>query len=166
MKLVPFKKKSGRNGGLLRGGDGASALSRFRAEMDRLFERFFRDPWSVFDETSWASSWGWNPALDVIDGEKEVIVRAEIPGVDPKDVEVTVSGNLLTIAGEKKDVSEEKGKNFYRSECSYGSFRRSVALPEGVDADKVQAEYSNGVLTVRVAKSRTAAPRKIAITAK
>ncbi|HXG63337.1 MAG TPA: Hsp20/alpha crystallin family protein [Planctomycetota bacterium] len=166
MKLVPFKKKSGRNGGLLRGGDGASALSRFRAEMDRLFERFFRDPWSVFDETSWASSWGWNPALDVIDGEKEVTVRAEIPGVDPKDVEVTVSGNLLTIAGEKKDVSEEKGKNFYRSECSYGSFRRSVALPEGVDADKVQAEYSNGVLTVRVAKSKTAAPRKIAITAK
>lgn len=166
MKLVPFRKKSGRNGGLVRGGDGASALSRFRAEMDRLFERFFRDPWSVFDETSWASSWGWNPALDVIDGEKEVTVRAEIPGVDPKDVEVTVSGNLLTIAGEKKDVSEEKGKNFYRSECSYGSFRRSVALPEGVDADKVQAEYSNGVLTVRVAKSKTAAPRKITVTAK
>jgi len=166
MKLVPFRKKSGRNGGLVRGGDGASALSRFRAEMDRLFEPFFRDPWSVFDETSWASSWGWNPALDVIDGEKEVTVRAEIPGVDPKDVEVTVSGNLLTIAGEKKDVSEEKGKNFYRSECSYGSFRRSVALPEGVDADKVQAEYSNGVLTVRVAKSKTAAPRKITVTAK
>jgi HSP20 family protein len=166
MKLVPFRKKSGRNGGLVRGGDSASALSRFRAEMDRLFERFFRDPWSVFDETSWASSWGWNPALDVIDGEKEVTVRAEIPGVDPKDVEVTVSGNLLTIAGEKKDVSEEKGKNFYRSECSYGSFRRSVALPEGVDADKLQAEYSNGVLTVRVAKSKTAAPRRITVTAK
>jgi HSP20 family protein len=166
MKLVPFKKKGGRNGGIVRGGDGVSAVSRFRAELDRLFERFFRDPWSVFDETSLTSSFGWSPALDVIDGEKEVTVRAEIPGVDPKDVEVTVSGNLLTLAGEKKNVSEEKGKNWYRSECSYGSFRRTITLPEGVDSEKVQAEYSNGVLTVRVAKSRTAVPRKIAVTAK
>ncbi|MFN3484231.1 MAG: Hsp20/alpha crystallin family protein [Planctomycetota bacterium] len=166
MKLVPFKKRSGRNGGLIRGGDGASALSRFRAEMDRLFDRFLRDPWSVFDETSLVPSFGWSPALDVIDGEKEVTVRVEIPGVDPKDVEVTVSGNLLTIAGEKKEFSEEKGTNVYRSECSYGSFRRSLRLPEGVDSEKVQAEYSNGVLTVRIAKSKTAAPRRIAITAK
>jgi HSP20 family protein len=134
--------------------------------MNRLMDRFFENPWSLFDQDSFPSVSGWAPSFDVTDGEKDVTVRAEIPGVDPKDVEVTVSGNLLTISGEKKDSREEKGKNVWRSECSYGSFRRSVELPEGVDADKVTAEHANGIITVRVAKSKAASAKRIPVSAK
>jgi HSP20 family protein len=156
MKLTPWKKKENV---VVRGGEGPSSLGLFRTEMNRLMDRFFADPWSMFDEDAF-------PSFDIVDGENEVTVRAEIPGVDPKDVEVTVSGNLLTISGEKKDSREEKGKQFWRSECSYGSFRRSVELPDGVDADKVTAEHANGILTVKVGKSKTAPGKRIPVSAK
>ena len=163
MKLMPWKKQ---DNAVVRGGEGPSSLGFFRSEMNRLMDRFFADPWSMFDDDAFPSFSGWAPSFDVVDGEKEVTVRAEIPGVDPKDVEVTVSGTLLTISGEKKDAREEKGKHVWRSECSYGSFRRSVALPEGVDADHVTAEHANGILTVKVAKSKSAASKRIPVSAK
>jgi len=163
MKLMPWKKQ---DNAVVRGGEGPSSLGLFRSEMNRLMDRFFADPWSMFDDDAFPSFSGWAPSFDVVDGEKEVTVRAEIPGVDPKDVEVTVSENLLTISGEKKDSREEKGKHVWRSECSYGSFRRSVALPEGVDADQVTAEHANGILTVKVAKSKSAASNRIPVSAK
>jgi len=163
MQLMPWKKK---DNAMVRQGEGPSSLDLFRSEMNRLMDRFFEKPWSFFDADSLPSVSGWAPSFDVSDGEKEVTVRAEIPGVDPKDVEVTVSGNLLNISGEKKDSRQEKGKNVWRSECSYGSFRRSVELPEGVDADKVTAEHANGILTVKVAKSKAAAARRISVSAK
>jgi HSP20 family protein len=160
MKLMPWKKQ---DNSVVRGGEGSSALGLFRSEMNRLMDRFFENPWNLFDEDTLSSIY---PSFDVTDGEKEVTVRAEIPGVDPKDVEVTVSGNVLTISGEKKDSREEKGKRVWRSECSYGSFRRSVELPDGVDADKVTAEHANGILTVKVAKSKASAARRIQVSTK
>jgi HSP20 family protein len=163
MKLMPWKKKET---SIVRGGEGTSALGLFRMEMNRLMDRFFESPWSLFDEDMLPSVSGWAPSFDVTDGEKEVTVRAEIPGVDPKDVEVTVSGNLLTVCGEKKDFREEKGKDVRRSECSYGSFRRSVELPDGVDADKVTAEHANGILTVKVGKSKATAAKRIPVSTK
>ncbi|MBI4566534.1 MAG: Hsp20/alpha crystallin family protein [Planctomycetes bacterium] len=164
MRLIPWKGK--RQADLARDGSAIlPSLASLRQEMDRLFSRFFDDPWGVFD-TSLASFSGWTPTLDVIDGEKEVRIRAEIPGVEPNDVEVSISGNTLTISGEKKSEREEKGKDFHRSERHFGSFRRSVPLPDGVDAEKVSAEYANGVLTIRLAKSKAAAPKRIAVTKK
>jgi len=163
MKLMPWKKKED---AVVRGGEGAPPLGLFRSEVSRLLDRFFETPWSPLDEDFFASVSGWAPSFDVLDGEKDVTVRAEIPGVDPKDVEVTVSGSLLTISGEKQDSLEEKGKTMWRSERRYGSFRRSVRLPEGVDADKVMAEHGNGILTVKVAKSKTAAAKRIPVSAK
>jgi HSP20 family protein len=163
MKLMPWKKKEN---AVVRGGEGPSSLGLFRTEMNRLMDRFFADPWSMFDDDAFPSFSGWSPSFDVVDGEKDVTVRAEIPGVDPKDVEVTVSGTLLTISGEKKDAREEKGKQVWRSECSYGSFRRSIALPEGVDAEKVSAEHANGILTVKVAKSKAAEAKRIQVSTK
>ena len=160
MKIMPWKKQ---DNSVVRGGEGSSALGLFRSEMNRLMDRFFEYPWSLFDEDTLSSIY---PSFDVTDGEKEVTVRAEIPGVDPKDVEVTVSGNVLTISGEKKDSREEKGKHVWRSECRYGSFRRSVELPEGVDADKVTAEHANGILTVKVAKSKASAAKRIQVSTK
>jgi HSP20 family protein len=163
MNLMPRKKKEN---AVVRGGEGSSALGLFRSEMNRLMDRFFENPWNLLDEDLLPSGSGWAPSFDVTDGEKEVTVRAEIPGVDPKDVEVTVSGSMLTVSGEKKDVREEKGKHVWRSECSYGSFCRSVQLPDGVDPEKVTAEHANGILTVKVAKSKASAAKRISVSAK
>ena len=161
MSIIPWKKK----------GNGISqdtrpnALNRFRSEMESLFDRFFEEPWTAFDRT-FSSSGAWAPSLDVTDGEKEVIVKAELPGVDPKDVEISVLGHTLTLSGEKKNEREEKGQGFYRSECEYGSFRRQIQLPEGVDPDKVKAEYASGILTIKLEKSRAATPRRITVATK
>jgi len=163
MKLMPWKKK---DHAVVRGSEGASALGLLRSEMNRVMDRFFANPWGLFDEDPFLSASGWAPSFDVIDGEKEVTVRAEVPGVDPKEVQVTVSGNVLTISGENNESHEEKGKHLFRSECSYGSFCRSVELPEGVDAEKVTAEHANGILTVRVGKSKAAAARRISVSMK
>jgi len=158
MKMIPWRKKeaTGRDSG----------LSRLRSEVDRLFERFFANPWGMLSQAPWAPWSGWVPALDVTDGEKEVTVRAEVPGVDPKDIELSVSGNTLTISGQKKECREEKGRGFMRSECRYGSFQRTVELPAGADAGKITADYAHGVLTIRVPKAKSSAVRRIPITAK
>jgi HSP20 family protein len=161
MSMIPWKKKGN---GISRDSE-ANTVSRFRSEMQGLFDRFFDEPWSAFDR-AFSSFGAWAPSLDVIDGEKEVTVKAELPGVDPKEVEISVLGQTLTLSGEKKSEREEKGKGFYRSECEYGSFRRQVQLPEGVDPDKVKAEYANGVLTVKLEKSRTATPKRIPVSTK
>jgi len=93
-------------------------------------------------------------------------VRAEIPGIDPADVEVTVSGNQLVISGEKKESAERGGKDFHVSESRYGSFRRIVPLPGAVDATQVDAHCADGVLTVNLKKSQTAAAKRIDVKVK
>jgi HSP20 family protein len=93
--------------------------------------------------------------MDVTEGDDEVILRAELPGIDPKDVEVTVSGNLLTLSGEKKRVNEHRRDHCFHRECCYGSFRRSIELPQGIDPEKVVAEHANGVLTVRLKRTES-----------
>ena len=103
------------------------------------------------------------PRLDVSETEREVKVTAELPGMDEKDVTVTLEGDVLTLRGEKKADAEEKGKNFHRVERTYGSFQRVVTLPVEVDATKVAAGFKKGVLTVTLAKSPAAQTRKIEI---
>jgi HSP20 family protein len=139
-----------------------SPLGRLRSDMDRVFEGFFRDPWRMIAETR-ARAGMWAPDVDIIDTDREVTVRAEIPGIDPKDLEVTVSGDMLTISGRKTEEKEEKGKAFFRSERRYGAFRRSLALPAGIDAQQVSAEIDKGVLAVRIPKTREGGARRIEI---
>jgi len=139
-----------------------SALSRFRAEIDHLMDHFFRDPWLALDRVR-GPLVGWSPSIDVVDEGKEFVLRVELPGVDPEDIELTISGGMLTIAGEKRDAREEKTKTFHRSECSFGTFKRSLSLPEGADSEKGTADYSNGVLTVRIGKSKSAAAKRIPV---
>ena len=102
-------------------------------------------------------------AVDVAESDKEVTVRAELPGIDPKDLEVTVAGNQLVLSGEKKESSETKEKGFYHSETRYGAFHRTVPLPEGVDTEHVDAQYAHGVLTLRLAKTPQAATKRIEV---
>ena len=138
------------------------ALGAFRSEMDRLFDRFFADagsPWEDF----FGSTGQWMPAFDVSESDKEITVRAEVPGVDPREIDVSVSGRTLTIAGEKKECTEDRGQSSYRCERRFGRFQRSIELPTSVDPSKVNAEYKNGVLTIHLARDEKAAPKKIAV---
>ena len=137
-------------------------FSKLQTEMDRIFNRFFQGDWSA-PMNLFGAKGAWGPSVDVIDGEKEVIVKADLPGVEPKEFDISLSGNLLTISGEKKEFHEEKGKDFFRSERHVGAFRRCVELPTGVNSEKVTADYKNGVLTVRLEKVESEKPRKITV---
>lgn len=135
-------------------------LTRFRDEVERVFDRMAK-PWDM----PWSRRSGadWVPALDISESEREMTIRAEVPGVSPKDIEVRVSGNMLTLSGTKEESSEEKGRGFYLCERQFGSFRRTVELPQGFDCDRVTARHENGVLTITIARSKDATPRHVAI---
>ncbi len=105
----------------------------------------------------------WWPACDVFEDRDAVKIVAEVPGVRPEDVKLTLENNLLTIRGEKKQEAEEKSERVHRYERSYGTFERAFALPGTVDADKIQANYENGVLTVTLPKAERARPREIPV---
>jgi len=134
-----------------------------RNEIDRLFEEF-HDSWS-FGRLSTRmkprlmdSPFAWGeqmPAIDVIEKGESIVVKAELPGMEEKDIDVELSDHMLTISGEKKEEREEGKKegNYYLSERRYGTFRRSVAVPEGIDKNKVDAAFSKGVLTVTLQKT-------------
>jgi len=133
----------------------------FRSEMERMFDRFgFGMPSMrrMFDVASSSEpSFTFNvPAVDVTEDEKAYKIAAELPGLDEKDVEVSVTGDVLTLKGEKRQEKEEKNKNWYVSERAYGSFQRAFTLPPGVDRDKIAADFSKGVLTVTLPKSAEA----------
>ena len=124
-------------------------------EIDRLM-RHWASPIS-FSET------GWNPSVDVVETDDEIVVKAEIPGVSKDDIDLTVENNRIIISGEKKQEHEEKEDNYYLMERSYGSFRRIFVLPAQADADRVVASYKDGILTVTVPKTEVAKGKKIDI---
>lgn len=137
----------------------------FRGEMDRLFDRFggsfgFPSLRRMLDmEPAWRyeSSFGLAaPAVDITEDEKAFKIAAELPGMTEKDIDVTLSGDVLVLKGEKRQEHEEKEKNRYLSERSYGAFQRSFALPEGIDREKIAAEFSKGVLTLTLPKTPAA----------
>jgi HSP20 family protein len=146
-----------------------------RREIDRLFDDFdggfWRSPFrrSATMVPSWAreSAWPAVPAVDFTDTEKAYEVTAELPGIDEKNVEVKVAGGVLTIKGEKQEEKEEKKKDYYLRERSFGSFERSFEMPEGVDTDKIEANFKKGVLTVTLPKKPEAqkAAKKIDVKA-
>jgi len=160
-KAVPVKKEEAATE--LKEWDPFTTL---REEMDDLLDRFQWD-WPVtspFGRRRGLSRAmrrlreGWTfgaPDVDIVDKEDAVEVRAELPGMDEKDIDVQLSDTMLTIKGEKKEEREEgdKESRYYLSERKYGSFERSFRLPEGVDTDKVEANFKNGVLVVNIAKS-------------
>ena len=130
-----------------------------RREMDSLFDGFISD----LGEPARALK-DFDPRVDIKETDKEIHITAELPGVDEKDVDVSVSGDAVTIKGEKHEEKEEKGEDRHRIERSYGAFRRSFSLPCEVDADKASASFKKGVLTVMLPKSSVAAKsKKIAI---
>ncbi len=147
-----------------------------RREIDRLFDDFDGGSWrspfrrSVFDIAPVSGrhmSWPAVPAVDFTDTEKAYEVTAELPGMDEKNVEVKVANGVLTIKGEKQEEKEEKKKDYYVHERNFGSFERAFQVPEGVDTDKIEANFKKGVLTVTLPKKPEAqkATKKIDVKA-
>jgi HSP20 family protein len=147
-KKVPVKRDEER-----------SPLS-FQEEMSRLFDEFSRG-WDLAPFREFTEQWdAFSPRMDVVEGDKEVTVSAELPGMDEKEIDVSLSHGVLTISGEKQGEKEEKGKNYYRMERSYGSFQRSIPLPSEVNEDKAKATFKKGVLTITLPKTAKAQARK------
>lgn len=158
MNLIPWKNKRGE----LERVSPMTAVDSLRSEMDRLFDRWMgissRDLGDFF-----APSAGFGPSMDIAETDDEITIEAELPGMDPKDLNVSITGQTLTIAGEKKESSEKKERDFVRTERRFGSFKRRIELPAEVDADNVKAEFKDGVLTLLLKKTASAAPHRIKV---
>ena len=141
----------------------SQGLTDFRREFDQIFNRFFA--WRPPFQEEQASIEGFIPAVETsIDKDgKKFLAHVMLPGVDPKDVNIQVQGNTLTISGERSTSRETKETDYLQREITYGSFQRVIDLPEGVDKDKVTAEYRNGILEVTAPISAAALPRKIEV---
>jgi HSP20 family protein len=145
-----------------------------RNQVDRLFRDFetgfLQSPFSRNVEDFWRRDFAFpvTPAIDIVEKENAFEIAAELPGLDVKNIELSLSDDVLTIKGEKKEEKEEKTKDHYVSERRYGSFRRSVQLPSSVDAGKIEANYKSGVLTITLPKTAEAKKKEtvIPITAK
>jgi HSP20 family protein len=136
-------------------------ISRLRKEMDSLMNRFFGEtafPKLVSEE--------WSPAVDISETKDTILIKAELPGMEAKDVNVSISGDILTIKGEKKKEKEEKDESHYYSERYYGSYERSFRLPTSVKSDKAEASFDKGVLKVKLPKVEEAKKKEIEIKVK
>jgi HSP20 family protein len=148
---------------------GADPWNVFRSEMDRVFDRFasgfgFPSIRRMLDVEPW---WRYEapfsvtaPAVDVTEDDKAYKIAAELPGMTEKDVDVSITGDMLVLKGEKRQEREEKDKNRYLAERTYGAFQRSFVLPDGVDPEKISAEFAKGVLTLTLPKTPDAQKRQ------
>jgi HSP20 family protein len=145
----------------------AMNLTRWERDMDRMMENFFGRrmrswlPDRLFrgEELDFRA-----PAVDLFEEKDDIVVKAELPGIDKDNIEVNLTDHTLTIKGEKKKEEEIKEENYYRSERSYGSFIRTLELPKNVHSDKVKASFKNGILEIRVPKTEEAKAKEIKVT--
>jgi HSP20 family protein len=147
--LLPRRFNWGKRNVPVRREKSADPISMLQREMNRMFDSFFEDfglaPWENDD-------FRFSPQIDIKETGKEIQVIAELPGMDEKDFDISVNDQVLTLRGEKRIEKENHDENYYHVERSYGSFYREIPLPEEVDADKVEAEYKKGVLTIHLPK--------------
>lgn len=151
--IIPFTNKKNGN---RTDSSGSLPVAQLRWDMDRVFDRFLSDFWGVDQGAA-------SPAirLDVRETAEDVIVTAEVPGIEPNDLEVNLAGEILTISGEKREVTESAQTNLHYSERRYGTFQRAIQLPCAVEPDEVSAEHANGVVTIRLEKSQALRPKRI-----
>lgn len=147
MRLVPYVRRS-------------EIPSRVWPDMTRFFEDFFNDFPHV---AHWQTRENWIPAVDILEKDGNLILRAELPGINEKEIELKLEGNVLTLKGERKlDKGEDNG-SYHRIESYHGSFSRSFTLPDTVDPEKIKAEYKDGVLTVTLPQKPEVRPRQIPV---
>ena len=137
-------------------------LVGLQERMNRVFDESFRGINRRSGEEDWVGG-SWAPAVDIYEQNGNIVLKAELPGVDPKDVDVRVENNILTLSGERKLENEVKRENYHRVERAYGSFTRSFTLPNVVDTEKIKAEYQDGLLRMTLPKKDEARPKQISI---
>jgi HSP20 family protein len=138
----------------------ARELQTIQQEMNRLFGTFFESPQGGGDAGALSR---WIPPMDLVEEGDHFVLRADLPGVSQEDVKVELDDNVLTISGERKSEHEGRKEGYYRLERAAGRFSRSLTLPDGIDPESIQAQFENGVLTVRVPKPEERKPRRVAI---
>ena len=155
MTLIPWGSRKGTDGD-------ASLLNELRTEMNRVFDNYFREPFGTMTESlGWGGQFG--PSVDICETDQEITLSAELPGVDPQDLDITLTADRITISGEKRETVLRAEKSYHQKETRSGRFSRTIALPSTVDTQQVNAEHKNGVLTIRLAKSQTLAGRKVEV---
>lgn len=138
--------------------DPTREVDSLQSEVNRVFDAFFGNG---AGEATRARR--WVPAMDLVETEEHLVLRADLPGLTEGDVAIEVKDGVLTVSGERKAEHEEKSEGFYRVERSFGAFARSMTLPQGTDAEQVAAEFANGVLEVRIPKPAERKPHRVAI---
>jgi HSP20 family protein len=136
--------------------DPAREVDSLQSEMNRLFDTFFGG-----NDTRGVRR--WVPAMDLVETDDHLVLRADLPGLDQDDVSIEIKDGVLTVSGQRQAEREEKAEGFHRVERAYGSFSRSLSMPQGVDPDKVAAEFDKGVLEVRIPKPEERKPHRVAI---
>ncbi len=147
MNIIPWRKR-------------ADSMPQIQKQINGMFDNFLKG----FDLDVFRG--GFSPALDVHETDEAVVVKAEMPGIPVEDINISLTGDVLTMSGEKKDEKEEKGENYHRIERSFGSFSRSVQLPPYINAEKVDASVKDGILTISIGKKPEVKPRKIEVKVK
>ena len=143
--------------------DSSRELSSLQSEMNRLFQSFFDAPTGTGTGTNGGLR-RWHPPMDLLETDDHFVLRADLPGLSEEDVKVELEDNVLTISGERRHEQESKKGGYYRIERAFGTFARTLTLPDGVDADGVQASFDKGVLEVSIPKPEQRKPRRVAIT--
>ncbi len=137
-------------------------LVSVQSRMNRIFDEAFRGQPGA-SEDDWALGGNWAPAVDIFEHEDNIVLKAELPGIDPKDVNIHVENNVLSLRGERKFETEVKREDCHRVERAYGTFSRSFTLPNVVNTEKIDAEYKDGVLKVTLPQKEEAKPKQISI---
>jgi HSP20 family protein len=138
-------------------------LMGLQERMNRLFDESYRGTRTAGNADEWALGGSWAPAVDIYEQDGNIVMKAELPGVDPKAVDIRLENNTLTLRGERKLDKEVKEDNYHRVERAYGTFSRSFTLPTVVDQGNIKAEYKDGVLKLTLPKREEAKPRQIQI---
>jgi HSP20 family protein len=137
-------------------------LTRLQREMNRLFDDSARGP-NRGNGAEMVSSRAWAPAVDIIEDQNEIVVKAELPGVKQEDIDIQVSGDTLILRGERKFEDTQKKDNYVRVERAYGTFQRSFTIGVPIQSDRVSADYKEGVLSIHLPKSEEVKPKKVQI---
>jgi HSP20 family protein len=137
--------------------DPVRELDSLQSDMNRLFDGFFGDRAGSGQHRRWI------PAMDLVETEDHLVLRADLPGIREEDVNIEIKDGALTVSGERKSEHEEKGEGFFRVERSFGSFSRSMTLPQGIDTDAVSAQFDRGVLEVKIPKPEERKPTRVEI---
>ena len=148
--ILPWKRNKENHANELR--------RQFDTVYDRFFEPDFMPPASVFGKGK------WGPKVDVSEGRKDIIVKAEVPGIEAKDLDISINGRRLNIRGEKTQEQTENEETYYRVERSYGYFNRTIELPAEVDPNKVDASYKKGILKIKLRKTKSSETKRIKVT--